>query len=264
MLSDLKRAFCAFALMAGLSTSTFAAPILIDDFTLPVAGATVQTSNGTAQTGTQSHVGILGNSREYRVTRTAGTVKAGTLNKSGGNVFTVDHNSNTGRGTGQLHYDGNANGVLSNSGLNVDLTDNGTNDQFSFLEFSVNGTSGLTKAQTLYVTVYDTMGNNYTLVQDLFIQAGNYSISFVNFTSQGVDMSHVASLDFRFDNRRANTGAIPRPTTLQGQAGSDVEFAFLVANSSVPEPGTLMLAATGAAGLAFVVRRQKKSKLRTA
>ncbi|MCY2968683.1 MAG: PEP-CTERM sorting domain-containing protein [Planctomycetota bacterium] len=259
MVSDLKRAFGAFALVAGLSASTFAAPVLIDDFTLPVAGATVQTANATAKIGFQSHVGILGNSREYKVTRTVGTVKAGTLDKGNGNVFTVDNNANTGRGTGQLHYDGNANGVLANSGLNVDLTNNGTNDQFSFRAFSVTGSSAVTKAQTFYVTVYDTTGNNYTLVQDLFIQDGQYNIGFVNFTSQGVDMRHVASLDFLFDNRRPNTGALPRPTTLQGQAGSDVEFKFLIANASTPEPGTLVLALTGAAGLAFVVRRQRKS-----
>ncbi|MCY2968894.1 MAG: PEP-CTERM sorting domain-containing protein [Planctomycetota bacterium] len=242
---SLKRAFGAFVLAVGFSATTMAAPVLIDDFNNPNGGSTViRNTNGTSVQ-SKTGAGILGNSREYSVTRTVGTIEAGTLNTTGSkHVFTVDNNSNTGRGLGRLHYDGNANGTFSNTGLNVDLTGGGTNTNFLFSDFIINASNGNLTAQTMTTTVRDTLGNSFSYVELLKAQDGVHIINFSVFT--GVDFTKVASLDFKFDNRN---GA--------GIAGSDVEFSFLKATSGTPEPGTLVLALTGAAGLAFIARRKK-------
>jgi PEP-CTERM motif len=187
------------------------------------------------------------------------------LAATSGRADLVDTFNSENGGVGQLNYNNFANWTVANSssqGGTVDLIGNGFfdfypgNGLYIDLDGSGNGVPGLlTTKQTFaagtYTLSFDLAGSARGLDENVNVNFGPFSQNYFLPSSQGytlftqsVTLTTPAQLSFQ--------------NVQPGDIGAILDNVSVISVSSVPEPGSLVLACLGAVGVIGFVGRRKR------
>jgi len=226
---DIFKKIALVLVVISFSPGLMAAPFVIDDFTVATQQVIVA-SGSTSETGTATDMAILGGSRQMNLTTASSPVGFATFKSSsfGGQLALANDPGVT--GTASIIWNNSGNG------FDADITQGGLLDLLTMNVIFID------QDVTVQFTLTDTIafgGDSHTTATQEFTGAGLFLIGLSEFSDDSVDTEHIASIEM----------------ILTGPDAWDGTFTFLQTDTSIPEPGSIVLLGLGLVGLGYGRRK---------